>query len=130
MEGRLEDLAELLGAGADPSVVDKQGFTPLHFAAQSLDPGAVRLLIDAGADIEARNVHGATPLLVALTNVRDSEGDAVRILLDAGADPDAANDAGVSPRSLAERVSNFDLLRFFRHSERGESGPIETDTSG
>jgi ankyrin repeat protein len=118
LEGRVVELERSLQAGVDADVTDSAGFTPLHFAAQSLHPEAVRLLIGAGAELEARNRFGATPLLVALGNARDDDHGVVGLLLDAGADMDAANSAGVSPRSLAERVSNFDLKRYLRLSGR------------
>jgi ankyrin repeat protein len=86
----------------------------LHFAAQSLEPEAVRLLIQAGASLEARNRYGATPLLIALGNSKDDDHGVVGLLLDAGADIDAKNVAGVSPRSLADTVANFDLKKFLR----------------
>jgi ankyrin repeat protein len=114
LEGRIEELARSLVDGADPSVADAAGFTPLHFAAQSLHPEAVRILVDAGADIEARNRFGATPLLVALGKATDDDHGVIGILLDAGADVDAENNYGVSPRSHAERVSNFDLKKFLQ----------------
>jgi ankyrin repeat protein len=40
----------------------KQGRTPLHEAARFGIPEAVRILVDAGADIEAVNKDGLTPL--------------------------------------------------------------------
>ena len=57
---------------------------------------------------------GATPLLVALGKIDDDDHGVVNILLNAGADVDAENTAGVSPRSLAERVSNRDLMKYLR----------------
>jgi uncharacterized protein len=91
---------------------DRGHWTPLHFAAQSLHPEAVRLLIDAGADIEARNNFGATPLFVAFANARNDDRGVIGLLLDAGADLDAENAAGISPRKAAEVVANFDLKRY------------------
>ena len=113
-EGRTDDLRRSLAAGTDATLPDDAGFTPLHFAAQNLHAEAAQALIDAGASLQARNKFGATPLHLALFNVRDTEGAIVRVLLAAGADPDDPNDTGVTPRGLAQRVSNYDLMRFFR----------------
>jgi ankyrin repeat protein len=46
--------------------------------------------------------------------VHDGDGEVVRALLDAGADLDAENNYAASHRSLASRVANYDLMRFFR----------------
>ena len=48
----------------------------------------VRLLIDAGADLEAKNRDGVTPIVTAATTDRGgNRAEIARILLDAGADP-------------------------------------------
>jgi ankyrin repeat protein len=65
------------------------------------------MLLDAGADVDLRNTYGATPLYLALFNVRDTQGDIVRCLLEAGADPNLQNNSGVSPGSLAGLVGNY-----------------------
>jgi ankyrin repeat protein len=115
LEGRTADtVAYLQEHGDDVNLADSAGFTPLHFAAQGLHADVARLLIEAGADLHARNRFGATALLVALSKVRATNGEVVRVLLDAGADPDAENNYGTSARSLASKVTNFDLMRFFR----------------
>lgn len=106
--------AYLRERGDEVNVADKDGFTPLHFAAQQQHADVAALLIEAGADLNTRNKFGNTPLSGALFNVRDREGEVVRVLLDAGADPDAENNYGVSPRGLAAKVANYDLTRFFR----------------
>jgi ankyrin repeat protein len=114
-EGRADDVAAYLqDHGDEVNFVDGEGSTPLHFAAQHQHADVAAVLIEAGADLDARNRFGNTPLWGALFNVRDGDGDVVRALLAAGADPDAENNYGASPRSLASKVANYDLMRFFR----------------
>jgi ankyrin repeat protein len=69
-------LKVLLAKGADPNRATKagaetdafmrdcrtKGETPLHRAAAFGDPEAIRLLLDAGAVIDAKDAHGDTPL--------------------------------------------------------------------
>jgi ankyrin repeat protein len=45
---------------------DKDGNTPLHFAASWSRPDVIRLLLDHGADPTIANYTGATPVIVAL----------------------------------------------------------------
>jgi ankyrin repeat protein len=85
----------------------------LHFAAQSLHADIAEALLAAGADVDARNGYGNTPLWVAVFSSRDSPGEIVRVLLAAGADPDLKNNHDVSPWTLAQRVGNYDLKGFF-----------------
>lgn len=69
-------------------------------------------LLLAGAQVDARDRFGKTPLSVALFNVRNRDGEVIRVLLASGADPDLENNHGISPRRLAETVANYDLKRF------------------
>ena len=55
-EYKISNTTRLLSDGADANAQDDQGFTPLHFAAASRTSVEVaQLLLDAGADINARN---------------------------------------------------------------------------
>jgi len=78
------DIYWQLYAGSDPNARDKDGWTPLHWAAGfSKTPVVVKALLDAGSDPNARNKDGQTPLHLAA-----SEGDSpevVKALLYAGA---------------------------------------------
>lgn len=56
--------------------------TPLHEAAGSGDPNACLEQLDAGANLEALNEWGATPLIVAVQNDRV---DVARVLIERGA---------------------------------------------
>lgn len=59
----------MLAAGVDVNEKSKtevaQGGTALHFAAALGEDGMVRLLVDAGADIEAVDKYGRTPFEIA-----------------------------------------------------------------
>ncbi len=115
LEGRAADVAAYLhGHGDEVNFADKEGFTPLHFAAQQQHADVAAQLIEAGADLNARNRFGNTPLWGALLNVCDGDGEVVHVLLSAGADPDTENNYGASPRSLASKVANYHLERLFR----------------
>jgi len=91
-EASSDDVARCLSEGADLSVRDKDGWVPLHRAAEySQIPAVVQALLDAGADPNARNEGGWTPLHAAETPA------AVQALLDAGADPNARSGGGWTP---------------------------------
>ena len=112
LEGDVVRAEELLAGGAGASVADDQGFTPLHFAAQSNKPEVVRLLVARGADFDRVNRVGNTALGLAVFN-SEGRGEVIETLLEAGADPDKENSAGVSPRVLAERIANYAIKKFF-----------------
>ncbi|GFO49535.1 ankyrin [Plakobranchus ocellatus] len=78
----------LLSAGADPNKPNKYGETALHLAA---DTEITSLLIQAGADLEARNDDGRTPLLEAAYKGRT---DVISVLKMYGADMSAVDDDG------------------------------------
>jgi hypothetical protein len=52
----------LLAHGADPNTRHDGGITPLHWAVQVPQLESARLLIDAGADVNAKDRQGRTPL--------------------------------------------------------------------
>lgn len=70
-------------------------------------PPIVELLIAAGADVNARQEGGFTPLHGAAQN-----GDAatMRLLLAAGADPAATADDGRDSRTLAEESGDVEAI--------------------
>ncbi|KAG6787751.1 hypothetical protein POTOM_003796 [Populus tomentosa] len=81
-EGR-ELVRILLFAGADPTAQDAQhGRTALHTAAMANDVELVKIILDAGVDVNIRNVQNTIPLHVALARGAKS---CVGLLLSAGA---------------------------------------------
>ncbi len=102
---RLKIAEELIASGYDINAPDSNNWTPLHFAAQANCPEVVKLLIENGANIEAREVNGNTPLWVATMNSNQG-AQAVEILINFGANPDEKNIHGISPRDLEEDLFN------------------------
>jgi hypothetical protein len=106
---RREIVRYLLEAGADPNFAgNHRESRPLHYAADgNIASGnwnpkrqvtTIKMLISAGAEINAADKNGATALHRA---VRTRCAAAVRALLDAGAKPTARNKPGSTPFHLA-----------------------------
>jgi len=86
--GNLEILSILLKKGAASiNEGNFRGQTPLHFACERGHPEVVTRLLDAGADIEARDMLGRTPLMVTSVG-RNME--VAKILVKRGADINAS----------------------------------------
>lgn len=105
--GDLDRLGELLDR--EPALTASysgDGFTPLHLAAFFADAGAVRLLLDAGAEVDAfgRGWMTGTALHSAVSR---RHAEHARLLLDAGASPDVRQSHGWTPLHAAAR--NGDL---------------------
>lgn len=51
----------LLELGADPNFTDKEKNIPLHHAHFEGNEGIIKLLIEFGSDLSAKNIYGETP---------------------------------------------------------------------
>ena len=73
--GLNEIIRELLQSGVDANAADAQGCTPLMQAATGGNALAIKLLIDAGADINARDHQkGFTPLICLVAAMHSEKG--------------------------------------------------------
>ncbi len=86
-------IAALLNHGADANAADNDGGTALQEAASCAEPATARLLLNKGANIEARNCFGTTPLMFACTSA-DSLNPVLPMLLTSGADVNARDRYG------------------------------------
>src|SRR5689334_4323621 len=106
---RVELVRLLLDAGADPnSIMNHRQSSPLHYAADGYLTGpdwnakrqveTIKCLLDAGAEINAQDKNGATPLHRA---ARTRCAAAVKYLLKRGSDPMLQNKPGSTAFHLA-----------------------------
>jgi len=86
-QGRPETVTTLVANGADPSLPDADGNTPLHHAALCSEAAIAAILIDAQAPLEARNRNHATALAVA---AGAANWPLLRFLVEHAAQADAA----------------------------------------
>jgi uncharacterized protein len=85
-------------AAAGPATTSADGTTALHLAVRNNEPvTAIEALIKSGADVNARNRYGVTPLSLAAGNGNDR---ALDLLLSSGASLKAADAALADGRTL------------------------------
>ena len=102
-QGDVDEVRSLLNDGADPNEAQGDGLTALHVAAQEGHVEIVRLLLDAGATVDAKSRIGDyTPLHLANQGAHTS---VARALVEAGADVSApTSTSGVTALHLAAQV--------------------------
>jgi ankyrin repeat protein len=95
---RDNDLASLrkLAKGPDVNAGDQRGTTPLMLAAAYGSLDALKLLLDGGADVNAKNAFDATALMWCANDM-----DKVRLLVAKGADVNARSRQGRTPLFLS-----------------------------
>ncbi|CAJ3079368.1 ankyrin repeat domain-containing protein [Burkholderia pseudomallei] len=105
----------LLAAGADARQTDSNGSTALHAAALQGCPDAVPLLARVGADLNAEDSGGETPLLLACRHAsgdgEDRHTQTALALIDAGADVNRAGAEGFAPVLVAAMRNSGLLIR-------------------
>jgi len=97
--GNIEAVKQHLAAGTDVNAKGPNaGLTPLHRAAYYGLKEIVELLLDKGADVNAKEEVGWTPLHYAAAM---SHKAIAELLLDKGADVNAKDDGGDTPLDVA-----------------------------
>jgi ankyrin repeat protein len=109
-------LAALAAAGADlnarsNSTTAPAGNRPLHAAIAGKRAGAVRVLLERGADPNATQDDGMTPLHVACTT---DAIEIVRLVLDRGANVNAQARDGNRPAALAAQRGQQPIVELLR----------------
>lgn len=91
----------------------------LFAAVRSGDTNSAKAAIEAGADVNARDGNGMTPLMFAAKGVRPNESnpevtdhpDTVRLLLERGADVSATDEVGFHALFWAARYGHGDVVK-------------------
>jgi len=95
--GDTREMARAIDLNADVNAADGDtAATPLYIASQQGHVDAVMLALARGANVDAANKHGLTPLIAAVksTTVTPKCRDCVAKLLDGGANPNSATSDG------------------------------------
>lgn len=150
ISGHLAVVDLLLGASqfSTANTVDSNQWTALHYAAQKAQESVAQLLLERGAQPDARADRGRCPLHVA---ARNGHEDVARLLLLHRANADARNDDGFSPlhwaalhgqsslckllleqgaRRAAVTAKGVSALHLSAHSGRVECAAVLLDGSG
>lgn len=89
--------------------------TPLHhYAAQEGKLELVKFLLNNGANIEAKDVNGSTPLLYA---VQENRLDVVRFLVGRGANINAGNNFDQTPLEPGRSGVSQEIINFLREEQ-------------
>ena len=99
------------------NIPDIFGRTPLHQAAAKGDVEIILILIEYGADVNARTISGETPLMKAIAFY---QVEATKILLRLGADPNMKNEVnGKNCLYQAYECRNNDIINYVKlYSEK------------
>ena len=120
--GNVEAVRFLIERGADVKRANAQGTTTLHVEAGWTDrPEIIDLLVKGGADVDARDDKGATPLFSAVLfgNLANAER-----LVTAGADVNAQDTKGRTPLHVAAKIGSERFVGYLL--SRGAAVDVES----
>ena len=102
--------AILLSVGANVNALDKTKMNPLlnSLSTKRVNPEIIKLLVEAGADLNFRNPNGKAPLHIATSK---SDDLCVEYMLRAGADPNIQTNTGSTPLWIAVVENNLKIAR-------------------
>lgn len=111
----------LISLGADVGVRNYKGKTALHCAAKAGFVQVMKLLLDQGADMEATDQQGETPLFDAIRStikkVKNKRA-AITLLITAGANINQPNHKGQTVWQVAKRVRSIDATEILKSVEQ------------
>ena len=106
---------KLIERGADVNAAAKnpQRVAPVHAAATVQDRATMRLLLERGADANAKQQMGFTPFHSAASH---GDVETAKLLMDFGADPGARTEDGKNALDIAEKSGQPAFAKWFRET--------------
>ena len=101
----VSEIKSLVALGQNINLQDDNGYSPLHFSAQRKNLETILFLLKNGANPNALDIHGNSPLWTATMNAM-GEFECIVALLNAGANPNQKNKHGKSPADVANVIGN------------------------
>jgi len=122
-----QEVTDMLAEGS-PNLINTRdvtsGETALHIVTQRRDLTWMQFMIGKGANVNARDARGVTPLVLAC-NLNFTEG--VEVLVGNGARVDESNNSGETPLITAVHNRNIPLMRILL---KAGANPDRADNSG
>jgi 5-methylcytosine-specific restriction endonuclease McrA len=112
----VETMKSLLAQGADPNVIDDVGVPVIFTSAYHGNGDMVRLLVKAGADVNAVTSVGQSTALMAASFRGDVQ--MVRMLLSCGASVDWTNVRGDTAMALAAKHRHSDVAAILKAAQK------------
>ena len=112
LRGNLVWTQRLLERGA---ALNREGWTPLHYAASGPGLEVVKFLVERGANINAPSPNRSTPLMMAS---RYGAWDSAEWLLERGADVRLLNDRSLGAVDFARAAGRDGLVKRMEHLTR------------
>jgi ankyrin repeat protein len=100
-------------------------FTPLLLAAPVGSTELVKTLIDAGADVNAKDLRGMTPLMLAVATDH-YDLDKIRLLLHTGAHLDVMTPDGETALDLAQKFGETPVVALLKREGATAKPPVTT----
>lgn len=105
-----DSLRLLLDVTSEVNIVDRNGRSILHLAARYGSAEAVQQVLNRGANVDAVDALGESPLRYSVDTSNDRI-QKIEILLRAGADPNSKAKDGRSPRQVVDESSDEEVRR-------------------
>ncbi|KAK0616888.1 ankyrin repeat-containing domain protein [Immersiella caudata] len=124
------EVAQLFSSlGADPSVLSHSGdWTPVHYlASNGHDPEILKLFLEKGADINAPDIYGQTPLHLLLWRSHVPL-PLVKAFVEAGANVNAEDKRSQRPLQVASEYGELGVLKIIVEADVSEID--DPDNSG
>jgi hypothetical protein len=129
----LKKMTRVIGGSILDMGIGKQ--TPLMWAAPTGSPELIRALIDAEADVNAQDVKGMSPLMLAVASENQDPGVVVKVLLQAGANVNARSGSGETALDWARKFGSRPVIAALQKAGaregipyRAPSGPDRSTT--
>ena len=112
--------------GFDPLEI---GCTPLHAACHYGNLGLVKILVDKGVDINAKDITHSTPLHYALNTIHFKKASKMKtliayFLIKKGSDVDCFDDSNMTPLIYAVKNGQLELVKILvQKGAKVEAGP-------